>query len=114
MCGLRPSIPDQLILGVAALWAVNFGLHLARRRLYWVTFWALAAGLPALAFYWFSTPRRTEPGANFGAGIPEEYFYGVFALALWVVVLVLDLAVFVVLKVRDSRRSARSVESHRL
>lgn len=85
------------------LWVVNLSLRLARQRLYWVTFWSLAAGLPALALYWFSTPRHMEPGANFGAGMPEEYFYGAIALALWVIVLLLELVVFIVLKVRDSR-----------
>lgn len=100
---MRPSPADLLILGVLALWVVNLGLRLARSRLYWITFWALAAGLPALALYWFSTPRHTPTGANFGAGIPAEYFYGALAFALWIIVLLLELVVFIVLKVRDGR-----------
>lgn len=102
--GLRPSAADLLILGVAVLWVVNFGLRLSGQRLYWFTFWTLATALPALAIYWFSTPRHVKPGANFGAGTPEEFYLGVIALALWVIVLVLELVVFVVLKIRDSRR----------
>ena len=116
--GLRPSAADLLILGAAVLWVVNVGLRLAGQRLYWFTFWTLATALPALALHWFSTPRHGEPGANFGAGIPDEFYLGVIALALWVIVLVLELVVFVVLKIRDSRRSVRSAagigESHRL
>jgi hypothetical protein len=100
---MRPSAADLLILEVAVLWVVNFGLRLARQRLYWVTFWALAAGLPALAVYWFSTPWHMEPHANFGAGMPPEYVFGAIALALWVIVMVLELVVFIVLKVRESR-----------
>jgi hypothetical protein len=115
---MRPSAAELLILGVAVLWVVNFGLRLAGQRLYWFTFWTLAAALPALAIYWFSTPRHVKPGANFGAGIPEEFYLGVIALALWVVVLVLELVVFIVLRIRDSRRAAQSGtgvgESHRL
>lgn len=103
---MRPSPADLLILGVLSLWVVNLGLHLARSRIYWITFWALVAGLPALAFFWFSTPWHTPRNANFGAGMPVEYVYGVLAFALWAVVLVLELVVFIILKVREGR-SAR-------
>jgi len=108
---VTPSAPEYLILGVAVLWVVNFGLRLSGQRLYWVTFWTLVIALPALAIYWFSTPWPIDRGANFGAGMPDEYIFGALALALWLVVMVLELIVFIVLKVRHVRRGSRTPET---
>lgn len=94
---------NLLIVCVPALWILTLALRLIRSRLYWLTFWVLVVGLPVLAIYWFSTPWPAQPNANFGAGMPSEYVYGIFALALWLIVLVLELIVFIVLKVRGGR-----------
>lgn len=65
-----------LLLGVAAFWLVNFCLRLAGHLLYWLTFWALVIGLPALAIHWFSTPWQMERGRTsarvYRANMPSE------------------------------------------
>lgn len=105
------DIALALPLWVAAFWLVNFCLRLAGRRLYWLTFWALVIGLPALAIHWFSTPWQMERGANFGVGMPHEYGLGALTLVLWSAVMVLELIVFIALKIRDHRRSRSALHN---
>lgn len=104
---VRPSPADLLVIVTGVLGAVNLGLRLAGQRAHWVTFTLLAVGLPGLAIVWFGTPRHVRPGANFGESIPAEYYYGAIALALWAVFLVLELIVFVALRIRSSRAETR-------
>jgi hypothetical protein len=99
-----------LIIGASVFWVVNVCLRLAGRRLYWLTFWTLFIGLPALAIRWFSTPVRTDQGSNFGDGIPREWALGAAAVVLWAAVMILELIVFIALKIRDHRR-ARALQS---
>jgi hypothetical protein len=105
------DIALALLLGVAAFWLVNFYLRLAGHRLYWLTFWALVIGLPALAIHWFPTPWQMERGANFGVGIPREYGLGALTLVLWSAAMVLELIVFIALKIRDHRRSRSALHN---
>lgn len=95
-----------LIIGVGLLWVVNFCLRLAGHRLYWLTFWTLFIGLPVLAIRWFSTPVRTDQGKNFGDGIRSEWGLGAIAVVLWAAVMILELIVFIALKIRDHRRAS--------
>lgn len=99
----------SLLLGVAAFWLVSFCLRLAGNRLFWLMFWALVIGLPALAIYWFSTPWQMAQGANFGEGMPREYGLGALTLVLWLAALVLELIVFVTLKIRCHLRSRSAI-----
>lgn len=94
-----------LIIGVGLCWVVNFCLRLAGHRLYWLTSWTLFIGLPVLAIRWFSTPVRTDQGKNFGDGIPSEWALGAIAVVLWAAVMILELIVFIALKIRDHRRA---------
>lgn len=91
-----------LVVGVGAFYLLNLGLRLKRHRLYWVTFWALCLGLPALAIYWFDTPWNA--GAGFDQAAPREWVLGALALALWLVAMVLDLTVLIILRFRERRR----------
>lgn len=95
-----------LIVGVGLFWVLNFCLRLAGNRLYWLTFWTLFIGLPVLAIRWFSTPVRTDRGKNFGDGIPSEWALGAVSVVLWAAVMILELIVFIVLKIRDHRRAS--------
>lgn len=93
-----------LLVSVAGFWFVNLGLRLARHRLYWVTFWVLCAGLPAMAIYWFATPWNA--GTGFDQAAPRQWVLGALALALWFLAMALDLIVFIVFKFRERRRPA--------
>lgn len=106
MLSVANDIGLALIIGVGLFWVVNFCLRLAGHRLYWLTFWTLFIGLPALAIRWFSTPLRTDQGKNFGDGIPREWALGAIAVVLWAAVMILELIVFIALKLRDHRRAS--------
>lgn len=103
---LQPSSIYLLVGGVGAFWLISFYLKITQSRLYWLTFWTLCAGLPALAMYWFATPWVTEKGNtfSFGQGVPLEWALGALTLVLWLFALALDFIVFIVTRIRARHR----------